>query len=89
MTIKRITFLQELLAFIGLEERLHLSWISSAEAGKFIEVVSGFTEKIRSIGPNPLKGFDLEPWLKQMDTVHPIPAPSGQESSAETPVVVK
>ena len=54
MTVKRITFLQELLAFIGLEERLHLSWISSAEAQKFVQVVTDFTIKIRELGPNPL-----------------------------------
>jgi F420-non-reducing hydrogenase iron-sulfur subunit len=57
MTVKRITFLQELLGLLGLEERLHLSWISSAEAQKFVQVVSDFTEKIRSLGPNPLLAF--------------------------------
>jgi F420-non-reducing hydrogenase iron-sulfur subunit len=66
MTIKRVTFLQELLGFIGLEDRLHLSWISSAEAGKFVEVVTGFTEKIRSLGPNPLKHYDMQPWLDRL-----------------------
>jgi len=54
MTVKRITFLQELLAFFGLEDRLHLSWISSAEAQKFVRVVTDFTGKIRALGPNPL-----------------------------------
>ena len=54
MTIKRITFLQELLAFLGLEDRLHLEWISSAEAQKFVQVITDFTEKIRMMGPNPL-----------------------------------
>ena len=48
--------LQELLAFMGLEGRLHLEWISSAEAQKFVRVVTDFTEKIRRLGPNPLKG---------------------------------
>lgn len=57
MTIKRITFLQELLAFMGLEDRLHLAWISSAEAQKFVQVVTDFTEKIRSMGPNPIPAF--------------------------------
>jgi F420-non-reducing hydrogenase iron-sulfur subunit len=57
MTIKRITFLQELLNFIGLEGRLHLAWISSAEAQKFVQVVTDFTEKIRALGPNPLAGY--------------------------------
>jgi hypothetical protein len=57
MTVKRITFLQELLAFMGLEGRLHLEWISSAEAQKFVRVITDFTEKIRTLGPNPLAGF--------------------------------
>jgi F420-non-reducing hydrogenase iron-sulfur subunit len=57
MTIKRITFLQELLAFMGLEGRLHLEWISSAEAQKFVRVITDFTEKIRMLGPNRLSGY--------------------------------
>jgi F420-non-reducing hydrogenase iron-sulfur subunit len=57
MTVKRMTFLQELLGLLGLEERLHLSWISSAEAQRFVQVVTDFTEKIRSLGPNPLLAF--------------------------------
>jgi hypothetical protein len=56
MTVKRITFLQELLAFMGLEGRLHLEWISSAEAQIFVQVITAFTEKIRMLGPNPLRG---------------------------------
>lgn len=87
MTIKRITFLQELLAFIGLEERLHLSWISSAEAGKFVEVVSQFTEKIRELGPNPLRSFELQPWLERIDTddAHPtLPGVEAQLSETNT-----
>ena len=61
MTIKRVTFLQELLAFMGLEGRVHLEWISSAEAQKFVRVVTDFTEKIRSLGPNPLDAYS-EKW---------------------------
>jgi F420-non-reducing hydrogenase iron-sulfur subunit len=56
MTIKRMAFLQNLLAFVGLEDRLHLDWISSAEAQKFVRVVTDFTEKIKSLGPSPLPG---------------------------------
>ncbi len=61
MTVKRITFLQELLAFMGLESRVHLSWISSAEAQKFVQVITDFTEKIRVLGPNPLAAYS-EKW---------------------------
>ncbi len=35
---------------------MHLEWISSAEAQKFVQVVTDFTEKIRHLGPNPLSG---------------------------------
>jgi hypothetical protein len=56
MTIKRMTFLQELLNFMGLEGRLHLDWISSAEAQKFAQVVTAFTDKVKAMGPSPLPG---------------------------------
>jgi hypothetical protein len=41
---------------MGLEGRLHLDWISSAEAQKFVQVVTSFTNKIQSLGPSPLSG---------------------------------
>jgi F420-non-reducing hydrogenase iron-sulfur subunit len=59
MTLKRMTFLQHLLAFMGLEGRLHLEWISSAEAQKFVATVTGFTETIRRLGPSPLRAASL------------------------------
>jgi F420-non-reducing hydrogenase iron-sulfur subunit len=54
MTIKRMSFLQDMLSFVGLKGRLHLEWISSAEGQKFAQVVTDFTEKIRALGPSPL-----------------------------------
>jgi F420-non-reducing hydrogenase iron-sulfur subunit len=54
MTVKRITFLQEMMRFIGLEDRLSLVWISSAEAQKYVRAITDFTEKIRRMGPSPL-----------------------------------
>ena len=35
-------------------ERYGIEWVSSAEAPRFAEVVTRFTEKIRGIGPNPI-----------------------------------
>jgi F420-non-reducing hydrogenase iron-sulfur subunit len=61
MTVKRLAFVQELLAFIGLEGRVHLEWISSAEAQKFAQVASDFTEKIRMLGANPLSTYAHSP----------------------------
>jgi F420-non-reducing hydrogenase iron-sulfur subunit len=36
-------------------ERFAVEWVSSAEAPRFAEVVTRFTEKIRTIGPNPIR----------------------------------
>ncbi len=62
MTVKRVRFLQDLLEFTGLAARLHLEWISSAEAQKFAQVITAFTEKIRKLGPSPLAG--AAPWAQ-------------------------
>jgi len=38
---------------IGIEPgRLQFSWISSAEATKFVDVVKDVTDAIRALGPN-------------------------------------
>jgi len=36
-------------------ERFRLDWVSSAEAPRFAKVVNEFTDKIKSLGPNPLR----------------------------------
>jgi len=37
---------------MGIESgRLHFSWISSAEATKFVDVVKEITEQVRQLGP--------------------------------------
>ncbi len=39
--------------YMGIErDRLHMSWVSSAEATKFIDVVTQVTEAVRTLGPN-------------------------------------
>ncbi len=38
---------------MGIEKnRIHFSWISSAEATKFVDVVKEITESVRELGPN-------------------------------------
>jgi coenzyme F420-reducing hydrogenase delta subunit len=45
-----------LLAFSGIdEERLLCKWVSSAEAPEFVEVVNGFIQTLRGLGPSPLR----------------------------------
>ncbi|MFH1957811.1 MAG: hydrogenase iron-sulfur subunit [bacterium] len=49
-TMKRIALLKKVLKGLGMEEdRLHLEWISASEGKKFVEVMNGFTEKIRQL----------------------------------------
>ncbi len=41
-----------LLDFTGIEQdRLHFSWVSSAEASKFITVVKDVTQAVKALGP--------------------------------------
>jgi F420-non-reducing hydrogenase iron-sulfur subunit len=56
MARKRMTFLQKLMEFSGINpERLRLRWISSADASEYVAEISQFVEDIKEIGPNPLK----------------------------------
>ncbi len=42
-----------LMEYMGVEkDRVHMSWVSSAEATKFIDVVTQVTEAVRKLGPN-------------------------------------
>lgn len=42
-----------LLEHMGIEsDRVHFSWISSAEATKFVDVVKEITDKVEALGPN-------------------------------------
>lgn len=62
--------MQELLNFVGLGDRLHLDWISSAEAQKFASVVTDFTEKIKGLGPSPLSGkIDLTAMMRSVEAL--------------------
>jgi len=77
MTKKRMGFLQELFKFVGLEGRLRLEWISSAEALKFVKVITEFTEQIKQLGPNPL-GKNYRRPLEALDlSLQPLAAAGG------------
>ncbi|MFQ6035716.1 MAG: hydrogenase iron-sulfur subunit [Sedimentisphaerales bacterium] len=55
LTLKRTAVVKEMLDFIGLSsERLRLEWISADEATKFTQIVTEFTNRLRTIGPSPL-----------------------------------
>nr|MDO8079615.1 hydrogenase iron-sulfur subunit [Candidatus Freyarchaeota archaeon] len=53
---KRVKATSKILDLIGLgSDRLRLEWISASEGMKFAEVIRSFTEKIRELGPSPLR----------------------------------
>ncbi|KMY68520.1 methyl-viologen-reducing hydrogenase subunit delta [Desulfocarbo indianensis] len=52
----RLAVVEEMLDAYGLEpERFRLAWCSSAEAERFVEVVTEMTEAVRGLGPNPFR----------------------------------
>lgn len=56
MAKKRLTILQQLLEFVGIDpRRLKMRWVSSAEAVEFVHEISEFVEEITKLGPNPLR----------------------------------
>jgi len=53
---KRVNYVKKLLEEIGLEgERLEMFNMSSAEGPRFAEAVREMTERIRQLGPSPLR----------------------------------
>ena len=51
-TAKRIPVLRRALSYVGIDpNRLHLDWVSAAEAPRFAQVTKSFVETIRVLGP--------------------------------------
>lgn len=49
---RKFALLRSLLAHVGIEEgRLHFTWISASEGGKFAGVVAAVTDTVRALGP--------------------------------------
>ena len=54
---RRTKYIKKLLEEVGLDgRRVKMINISSAMGGQFASLTAEFTEEIRRIGPNPLKG---------------------------------
>ena len=50
---RRFTVLKKLLAAAGVDpDRVHFTWVSASEGGRFAEVVREVTEKVIKLGPN-------------------------------------
>ncbi|MGC9307285.1 MAG: hydrogenase iron-sulfur subunit [Thermoplasmatota archaeon] len=58
-TVRKVDLLHRMLEDMGINpRRLRLEWISSAEGGKFAEVMREMTEDIRELGPLDLDGIE-------------------------------
>ena len=68
-TKNKMTLTQRLLKEAGFDpERLHLEWVSASEGERFSQVITEFTNKIKSLGPNPVAGATPDPKLvKNLD----------------------
>lgn len=53
---KRVVYVQEILKSIGIEpERVAMYNLSAGQGPRFAEITREMTEKIRQLGPNPIK----------------------------------
>jgi coenzyme F420-reducing hydrogenase delta subunit len=51
-----VSYLKGLLDEIGLgSERLEMYFLSSAEGARFAQIATEMTERVRELGPNPLR----------------------------------
>jgi len=56
-TKNKIALTQRLLKEAGMDpKRLHLEWVSASEGERFSKVITEFTQRIKSLGPNPVNG---------------------------------
>ena len=54
--MRRFPLLKTLLAEYGIEdERVRLDWVSASEGQRFADIVNDMTERVRALGPSPVK----------------------------------
>jgi len=54
--MRRFPLLKRLLADYGIEEeRVRLEWVSASEGQRFADIVNDMTERVRALGPSPVK----------------------------------
>ncbi len=49
---RKFAIINSLLQYVGIEKgRVHFSWVSASEGGKFAEVIKQVTEDVKKLGP--------------------------------------
>ncbi len=68
---QRVKFLKSLLEQTGLSDRIEMYYVSAGEGSRFGNLITEFTEKIRKLGPNPLKSLPKpEPGRNKRETFY-------------------
>jgi len=58
---------KKFLELIGLDNRVHLEWVSASEGVRYGSVVTEFTDRIRKLGPSPAKSD--ETLMKKLNAI--------------------
>jgi F420-non-reducing hydrogenase iron-sulfur subunit len=84
---KRIDHVKDLLAELGIEpERVEMYNMSSAMGAKFAEVATEFTQRIKELGPNPVKREGVSPHAAAREALGGVAMPDEPQPSAAAPV---
>ena len=63
---KKVKMVKRLLEIVGFEsDRLALEWVSAAEGLRFSRLITDFVEKVRLLGPNPMRNKEEKIKLKR------------------------
>jgi coenzyme F420-reducing hydrogenase delta subunit len=82
---KRINHVKDLLAELGMEpERVEMYNMSSAMGAKFAEVATEFTERIKQLGPNPVKREGVDVHAAAREALGGVAMPDDPAPSAAT-----
>ena len=80
---KRVNHVKDLLAEVGIEpERVEMYNMSSAEGAKFAAAATEFTERIKALGPNPVKRPGVDAHAAARDALGDAAMPDDPASSA-------
>ena len=82
---KRVNHVKDLLAEVGIEpERVEMYNMSSAMGAKFAEVATEFTERIKALGPNPVKREGVDAHAAAREALGGVAMPDDTRSAAAT-----
>jgi len=82
---KRVNHVKDLLAEVGIEpERVEMFNMSSAMGAKFAEVATEFTERIKALGPNPVKRASVDVHAAAREALGGVAMPDDPATSAAT-----